>query len=427
MGVSLLKLLDSPGIYGCSVLAGWQGIGNEVISLSVVEAPMAVDIIFPGDFVLSSGFFFKDNYEEFVLCVKAMADKGASGLGIPPNSYVKVIPSEVIEICNELRFPLISLPFNFRFSTAAFALFKTLESENKNESQDDLFSETLSLINDGLSLPSIINMLARKTDATVILQDEQKNIMFQAVNEKYSLTNIFPSKTNLPNNWTAHFALVCQEEQIGSLLFVGDAKNLDKYHEELKTISAVLATGFLQLSRTIETLQKKKRHTFLDILFKKDACTENDYIAIYRSFELRGRIIVIYLKDVDSHDILFRDLVNKIEVRCQSEDPYALVAVNEDFLIILFHNINSTLSEYKILLKDLLKIIRESFLDACCYLGGGDLATTISEYRKSYIQAKQTAEISFLSRKQNQFIEYRDLGLLKIVKDEKNTSTSILI
>ena len=63
------------------ILAGSSGVGREISAVSVLEAPDADRWMRGGEFLVGSGFVFKDDPEQLTPLLRRMNDKGVAALG----------------------------------------------------------------------------------------------------------------------------------------------------------------------------------------------------------------------------------------------------------------------------------------------------------------------------------------------------------
>ncbi len=94
------------------MLAGKGGLNRLVQGISVQDAPTGAQWVKGKELLLSTGYFLKDNTEYFKELIIESNEKNSSGIGIKVGRYLEKIPEEIIELCNNLNFPLIDLPKN---------------------------------------------------------------------------------------------------------------------------------------------------------------------------------------------------------------------------------------------------------------------------------------------------------------------------
>lgn len=87
------------------LLGGAGGLAKEVTYAAVQEAPDFYEFISGGEFVLSTWYAFRNDYDEGFASLKNLAAK-ASAVCIKTNRFLKEIPQEYIDYANENDLPL---------------------------------------------------------------------------------------------------------------------------------------------------------------------------------------------------------------------------------------------------------------------------------------------------------------------------------
>lgn len=116
MALSLREMLTIPALRNLRVLAGDKGLdARQVSSVTVMDAPDPYRWIQGGEFVVTSGFIFRDDPLSLAGVVRQLNERQASGFGIKVSRYIKVLPDAVLRLADELDFPLLEIPFDFAY------------------------------------------------------------------------------------------------------------------------------------------------------------------------------------------------------------------------------------------------------------------------------------------------------------------------
>ena len=110
MSVKVRDLLDDKFFVGYKILAGAGGLDREIQSVSVFDSPDGYMWHSGKEFVLSTGYLFKDNIELFKDVIYHLNDHNSAALGLKVNRFLKQIPEEILVLCNNLNLPLIDIP-----------------------------------------------------------------------------------------------------------------------------------------------------------------------------------------------------------------------------------------------------------------------------------------------------------------------------
>ena len=156
-GISLEKLLTLETLRGAKILGGATGLSKRVTKVNVMEVPDILEWVSEGEFLLTTAYSIKDNIHVLLELIPKLNAKGVAGLGIKVGRYVSELPSGVIEIADELGFPLIEVPFGV--------------------SHTDVISGILTeVINDQMNMLIRINVLNREVMNIMMMGGSLKEI-----------------------------------------------------------------------------------------------------------------------------------------------------------------------------------------------------------------------------------------------------------
>ncbi|MBZ2175489.1 PucR family transcriptional regulator ligand-binding domain-containing protein [Schnuerera sp. xch1] len=111
MGVSINEILRSRFFKDYYLIAGTSDMNISIQGVVLFDAPDGYKWMKGGEFVLTTGYFFKDNIEHFKEVIKFLNSKGNCALGIKKDRFLKEIPEEIVNLCNKIAFPLINIPY----------------------------------------------------------------------------------------------------------------------------------------------------------------------------------------------------------------------------------------------------------------------------------------------------------------------------
>ena len=94
------------------VLAGHRGLTRNVQFVNISDTPDVINFLAENHLLLSTGYAFKDDTEQFCELIKQMHDLNCSGLVIKINRFFHQLPPEVKLLADDLAFPIIDLPTN---------------------------------------------------------------------------------------------------------------------------------------------------------------------------------------------------------------------------------------------------------------------------------------------------------------------------
>lgn len=99
-----------------TILSGEAGLDNEVKTVSVMDAPDIYEWMKGGEFLITSGFSFREDPFYLLKLIRELEKRNVAGLGIKMVRYLDKLPEEVIDLSNQLNFPVIDIPYSYAFT-----------------------------------------------------------------------------------------------------------------------------------------------------------------------------------------------------------------------------------------------------------------------------------------------------------------------
>lgn len=108
------------------VIAGAQGLDAEVRSVTVIDAPDAVNWVKVHELVVTTTFPVHDNPGALVHLVEQLAARKAAGLGVKLTRYLREVPANALARADELGLTVVSLPGSLAWSDLIGAIFSNV-------------------------------------------------------------------------------------------------------------------------------------------------------------------------------------------------------------------------------------------------------------------------------------------------------------
>ncbi|WP_053960279.1 PucR family transcriptional regulator [Sulfobacillus thermosulfidooxidans] len=122
-------LLNLPSLEGATIAVGSGGQTRPVYSANVMAVPDIAMWAQPGDFLITTGFIFKDQPHVWSSLVQQLADVGVATLAFKPGRFVDEIPKELLQAAEKFQLPIVWLPEHVIFSRAVFEIVEYILSE----------------------------------------------------------------------------------------------------------------------------------------------------------------------------------------------------------------------------------------------------------------------------------------------------------
>lgn len=135
MGFTIEDTLTvSKDAYHMELLAGEEGWSNSIKWILLVEDFTILEHFTGKEMVVTTGLGFKT--EDILLrLVQTLSDKNASALVVNTGYYIKEIPASVIDKCNELALPLLTVPWEVSVSDMIKDLTLRIYNEDMADEQ----------------------------------------------------------------------------------------------------------------------------------------------------------------------------------------------------------------------------------------------------------------------------------------------------
>lgn len=178
---SVSDLLGSESLPGLSLAAGGEGLVKRISNVNTIDNLDVFDWLRAGDFLLTTGFLYKDEPLKLIEVIETLSRIGCAGLGIKTARYFSVLPREVLRKADELAFPIIEIPLKYSLSDIANTITDALRG-----SDEIRFTKYLSIHNsfnecvlNGGGIKAIIDTLYGYVHNPVVLVDSRWRILAQ--------------------------------------------------------------------------------------------------------------------------------------------------------------------------------------------------------------------------------------------------------
>lgn len=144
MSVTLERLYNkTASLYDMKLLAGEAGMGNLVQWVHIVEDEAVTEFLHGRELIFTTGIRREDS-NWLLQFAHRLYEADASGLIVNSGPYIKTIPREVIQFCNEEGFPLIEVPWKTKLvDVTRIYCSQIMKSEQKEESITSALKEII--------------------------------------------------------------------------------------------------------------------------------------------------------------------------------------------------------------------------------------------------------------------------------------------
>lgn len=115
MGLSLQDAMKLGRFSECEVVAGHEGMGRIIESVTIMEVPELAPWLKGGELILTSLFAIKDDIDAQNMLVHNLYKAGSIALAVKPFQTLKGIPEGIIKSANKIGFPIIRIPDDIKY------------------------------------------------------------------------------------------------------------------------------------------------------------------------------------------------------------------------------------------------------------------------------------------------------------------------
>ena len=195
MSITVADVMKLPSMRGAKVLGGKKGLSRIVSSISVLEYaqinPMQTELLanieFLGNELAIIGFMNNpDDVELQCTNLRRMSDVGEVGVILFYVGIVmKKVDQKLIDIADELDFPLICMPenqMNQRYSEVICEVMELIHRDRMGSTSlvSELLEQAAGLPVHQRTVDSMLRMLADRLRASVVLMDSSRRVLNEA-------------------------------------------------------------------------------------------------------------------------------------------------------------------------------------------------------------------------------------------------------
>lgn len=169
----LREILQIPAFSEFRVVAGHGGLGREVSTVSVMDAPDIYEWMRGGELLITSGYVMKDDPEYITTMVEKLDEWGASAFGVKLGRFIDEMPQSAIREAEARNFPLLSIPVEFAFTEVINPVLQEVINRKSREMiyTENIHREFIRMAVEEKSIAEILQMLERYILRSVVYFD----------------------------------------------------------------------------------------------------------------------------------------------------------------------------------------------------------------------------------------------------------------
>ncbi|WP_353095956.1 PucR family transcriptional regulator ligand-binding domain-containing protein [Tissierella praeacuta] len=446
MGVSLREILASDFFLEARVLAGKEGLDRIVQGISSQDAPTGGQWARGKELMLATGYLFKDNIEYLKEIIIESNECNAAGLGIKVGRYLDEIPEEIIDLCNELKFPLIDLPKDAAWMEIGnaineIAIDRYIEKLTGfiqvygNKDHDRKIKEIIEGLYNNIGKPVEVYDFCKNKRYSVFDKNIKNNELSDyefiwnpgSKHEKKNLSekfNMFRIKNLESEDDSQRIVLPIEIDNIvlAYLVVWEDQEKSDYYDLYTIRLSFVLLLheyGSIYFENTF-------KDKFQDELIQQiiDSNFQNETQIIKKVLDTEGSYLCISVKQFSDEISLYdhREKISRCIYNIFQRDEMIFGLTGKDEMVMIYKK-NKDIHEIKEFIKtsinQLIRCIENEITKGKFVAGVSPGFVDIKDVKNSYTESYKTIDISRYVYPESKVIFYDDLGPFKFINIEE--------
>ncbi len=438
---TIRDLLESGSLSGIRLVAGSDKIENEIGNVNTIDNPDSYDWLKAGDFLLTTGYLYKDHPELLNQLLERLAKINCAGVGFKVLRYFDSIPAAALSKADQLGVPIIEIPLKYSLSDVANEINNSLRIREETQLTEYLrihnsFNEC-SLSGGGVY--GIISTLYSFVKNPVVLVDSRwrslaycdpdgrlselqlksqqasfppeflKSLPNKIIGNTKIITRAFPDENS---SLITRIALLEDDQSVYGYVILFETEHKTSYLDFIALESATIPLVLERVkAKQLNEVKHQLRQDFFDDLLqgKIESVNAVSSLAEIHHMDVRNTYLCMVLKFSDCEARLgnsedFRNnylhfkqsiisQIDEIGARCSLN----IVSIHRSNLIISFVQIPDSQKDVQIkeFLGDFPQRISEQIKDMADYKFALGIGTPISDYlniRKSYIQANEAIQ-----------------------------------
>jgi len=171
MPLTVRQALNIGPLRRARVVAGIQGLENEITFVNIMEVPEVARWMKGGELLLTAGYALKDNPQLRQRIVYDLVGKGVAAFGIKPGQYLHNVPEDMAEHADKVGLPLLEIPPDVPYMDIMLPIFELLINEQlyRHRRAEEIHDLLLNVLLGGTGLQGVCKALAQFTTNPVFI------------------------------------------------------------------------------------------------------------------------------------------------------------------------------------------------------------------------------------------------------------------
>ena len=352
-GITIEDALRMDCMKGSKLISGFKGVKNTISSVNVMADPDVISWVGEGDFLLTTGYNFKEStLEEQMDIIREASKKKLAGIGIKLYPYLEKLSSELLGLSEDLNLPIIEINhemslsdimtpiFNEIFNKQAYLLKKT--EEIYEQFMDAMLKgknigEITKLISDDINNPVILRLDFFNEEITEFndIEKNEKELLKENVLKFYETSDRNKEKKIEESNQLIEgkyikrmvVPIIAKNSIFGHIFAWGMKDTLEGY--ELSVLEIASTTIALEVLKMLSVREVENRYKseFIEDLISLDKQRKTTAIERAQFFDIyeEDRFLSVTIKIIGKDNYEERQLANLDVVKNPLEEQLSKV------------------------------------------------------------------------------------------------------
>lgn len=444
-------VLDFGGLEDAQIIAGKEGLNNEVTSISVLEVAeeKIKNWVLEGQLYITSFYAILQNIEMQKTVIKALYKKRSAGLIICHiDLFLKEIHPDIIKLCDELGFPLIIANSRRSYIEILNPIILKLTENSDFKNNDvtiDMQNKLIEHIATKRDTDYVYKTMSEEYGSKMFFLDINNDIIYpKHVAESAKIVKLINDNEHLLEKEYKRkgfctidtekakkiiYPIDCNEIYYGTIVAEYEEDDIDRQIRVLRSIASLCTLMYTKSSRVEEMEIIRKQEYISDLItwnFRTDEIAVKMGQDVGWNILNKSRMIIVNLNDIQRNlEMVNKDLkkfveeilYDRIKEIVRKNNKHNLIGLRSDIFLILLENCEKNSYENA-------KELGFKILECCNGSFNGSVSIGISDdiesYRgipDAYIQATDAAKIGRHFLGDNKVVCFDDIGFYGIFRD----------
>ncbi|KDR96303.1 transcriptional regulator, PucR family [Peptoclostridium litorale DSM 5388] len=444
--MKILKDLFSLDIFKtCEIAAGKNGLDRPVEFVNISDTHDIAKFLKRHDLLLTTGYAFRDDPSQLMDFIRNLNNINVSGLIIKKNRFILALPSEVIELADELNFPILFFGGSNSLGDLSFKVISFLSDYKSEELFYAIYFQkkfTDMMLRD-CSINHFIEQLSSALDCPVFLLDNKLNMICSSKNiglknqllldsileylskpfNPADNKDIFIEPSDTCNSaYFSFFKVSTIYDNENTLVVLNSDKLVHPLsHSAIEQVINSLSFTLIKKQISSENIQKAKSALFFDLIYgnitnknsflikaSEYGLKENmKYICISGAFDdVMEQVKMNYFYQNRVH-LAISDITEILENESKKLSLDSIIFTQNNYIIVIVQ-VDTYSAETELKIKSLLRNAQSTMLECMAIsFGISTSVRSIEQIKEAYLDSLEALNYGYDSEKKNFIQSYK--------------------